>query len=161
MGELNVSHKEMNLVSFGSKSVSLYTYIDSLFEAIPELQGYNYLISDLNINRGEDHLLYQSDPLIIGGKELLKIVSSENIQFIWAVISGFEGDVTVSEVLPYADGNPNLWIEYPQTQIEEASFEIICWDSSATLFIEFPDVWRSKLEELYPDIEELKEHIKQ
>ncbi len=151
----------MNLVSTGSNSIPFYTYIDPLFNIIPELEGYNYLISDLDINRGKDHLLHSSNPLIIGGKELRKIVASEKIQFIWAVISAFEGDVTIPENLPYADGNSNLWTECPQLQIKGAIFEIVCWDSSATLFINFPNIWGAKLRELYPDIEKLKDHIKQ
>jgi hypothetical protein len=105
-----------------------------LFSAVPELENYTYLITELEINRGE-HVLMESSPLIITGSDLRKIVESDKIQFIWAVLSAFGGDVTIPEDLPFADMNAELWTSTVKPQIKESDFEIVCWDSSATLFI--------------------------
>jgi hypothetical protein len=40
--------------------------------------------------------------------------------------------------LPYADGNPALWKGSPKVQLKEAVFEIVCFDSGATLLIGAP-----------------------
>lgn len=62
---------------------------------------------------------------------------TRDVQFIWGVFSAFpRGTRFDVPAPPAADGNSNLW--YPpevQPQLEGASFEIVCWDSSATVLV--------------------------
>ena len=148
----------MNLISYASKHVDFYTYLDRLFVAAPELEGYTYLITEVEINRGQ-HILLNSDPVVISGRELRHIVESEDIQFIWAVLSAFSGEVTIPEDLPFADMNGELWTTTVKPQIEESDFEIVCWDSTATLFIGIDDSVASKLSAYDPDIQSLDNYV--
>ena len=61
-----------------------------------------------------------------------------DLQFIWAVFSGFPPEINVDisddSSLPYADGNQTLWNKKRVPQHEKALVEIVCWDSSETIF---------------------------
>ena len=67
------------------------------------------------------------------------IVAKEDFQWIWAVLSRFEKDIPLSEVLkyllPYADGYSGFWKNPVSIQNPLASVEIVPWDSSLTLVI--------------------------
>jgi hypothetical protein len=60
-------------------------------------------------------------------------------QFIWSVLSAIpaESRRVAEEVdcVPFADGNRSFWVGSTTPQHPMASFEIVCWDSSATLLI--------------------------
>ena len=81
-----------------------------------------------------------SDPAWVTGKELKATLAKQDYQFIWAVFSAFPAGTEPSLTdAPYADGNPDFWNGSPSKQIPNSVFEIVCWDSSATLFIGLPD----------------------
>jgi hypothetical protein len=74
------------------------------------------------------------------GDMLSSFLKAHEAQFEWAVFSavpkGFRSR-PVSD--PGADGNPDFWVgEGPMPQLDGALFEIVCWDSSATLLINLP-----------------------
>ena len=147
----------MNLLLENSTSVEAYTYLDELFEAIPRLQSYIYLLSDLeatNWSRGES-------PITISGSDLFKTISSSQVQFIWGVLSAFTDEPVTPDDLPYADGNATLWKPNSIPQCSGAEFEIVCWDSGATLFIGVDDTFAADLREVYPDIKCLDSYIHQ
>ena len=157
MSDRNVSQRNMNLLLERSKSVEFYTYLDSIFEAAPELADFSYLISDVEIGGSREERLTK-DPIVISGRELCSIVKKDKVQFIWAVFSAFDGAPAVPAELPYADGNPSFWKDSPKPQIPEAKFEIVCWDSSSTLFIGIHAYTAAKLLQRYPDIQDLDEY---
>ena len=75
----------------------------------------------------------------LSGKELTEMVNQEDFQWIWAVLSGFDKGIELSEVLkydlPYADGYTGFW-NYPLTlQHPLSKIEIVPWDSSLTLIL--------------------------
>ena len=79
-------------------------------------------------------------------------------QFIWGVFSAIDpSDSYDGSVVPYADGNTKFWMGSPRPQLSQAKFEIVCWDSSATLFIGIDDSLVQKLVGIYPDISNLDE----
>ncbi len=143
-----------------SKQMPLHTDMRRVFEAIKDRQtDYNWLITDIDhyedVRRSaanesfddsefRDDLTYYSldaldkDTVWIDGEELTKIINGNDIQFVWAVFSGFRKNINIDPedliVEPYADGNPNFWIEYPKIQHPLAEIEIVCWDSTSTLF---------------------------
>lgn len=145
----------MNLIVENSKYVDYYTFLDDVFDAIPELQEMDWLITDLELNYVDDPRLFQ-EPIIIDGASLNEILQKTKMQFIWAVLSGYSEKLTVIPAdYPYADGNPNFWEGSPKPQVRDAQIEIVCWDSTCTLFINFNPSMAAKLKELYPDIKDL------
>jgi hypothetical protein len=76
------------------------------------------------------------------------------------VFSAFlnEPDVNASN-LPYADENSDLWKGEPEPQAKGAEFEIVCWDSTCTLFIGVSEQLAKSLKHLYPDIKDLNKEI--
>lgn len=146
----------MNLILEKSKYVDYYTYIDKIFSKIPQLRKLHWLITDLEFNYCTEPSLQGDAPIFIDGKSLNKIVQASKIQFIWAVFSGYKDRLkNIPEELPYANGNPNFWKGKPKPQANGAEIEIVCWDSSYTLFINVSIDVAKKLKELYPDIHDL------
>ena len=85
-------------------------------------------------------------------------------QFVWSVVSAFpKGADPFTTEIPYADGNPKFWEGAPEKQLKNSLFEIVCWDSSATLFIGLSNELSNKLLSNAPgikDLNKLNEHRK-
>jgi hypothetical protein len=149
------SQLKMNLILENSKYVEYYTDLCKLFNNIPELIQYNYLISDIEFNHCSDSRLHKN-PVIIDGKVLFEIVKKEDIQFNWAVLSAFKSKIESNPVkVPFADGNSTFWQGHPKPQAPGAEFEIVCWDSASTFFINMHNDITEKLLKLFPDIKDL------
>jgi hypothetical protein len=145
----------VNLIIEKSKYVKWYTYLDDVFQKIPELRQYRWLISNLQVNYCLDSRLH-ADPVMINGEDFNEIVQKQKIQFIWAVLSGFKKRIDTFPIeLPYADGNRDLWVGSPSPQALGAEIEIVCWDSTCTLFIGVDNNIATKLKGIYPDIRDL------
>lgn len=144
----------MNLLLEHSKFVEYYTYLDPIFAAAPELADFTFLISDIEIAGETDERLAR-DPMVIQGRELRAIVEDKKVQFIWAVLSAFDHQPKIPEELPYADGNSGFWSGSPRPQLSDAKLEIVCWDSSATLFIGLDPSTVAKIQQRFPDIRDL------
>lgn len=152
--------RKMNLLLHNSKFVDCYTYLDPIFEAAPEFVDFIFLISEIELGSQRDERLV-SEPSIISGHELRSIVEAKKLQFIWAVLSAFDHKPTIPTDLPFADGNSRLWQGSPKPQISAANFEIVCWDSSATLFIGIEASTAARLIRRYPDIQDLDDYNRQ
>ena len=142
----------MNLILENSKYVDYYTYLDDILREVSELQDYEWFISDLECY--SDLLINES---WMSGKELLRITNEHEIQIIWGVFSALTSrrNILTNEI-PYADCNDTFWKEdNVETQLTDAQFEIVCWDSSLTLFINCNIEIVKKLKKLYPDIKDL------
>ena len=145
----------VNLIVEKSKYVTWYTYLDEVFSRVPEFRHYHWLISDLELNYCPDPRL-QEDPVIIDGESLNEILKTHKVQFIWAVLSGFKEKIdALPTKLPYADGNRELLIGCPKPQALGSEVEIVCWDSTCTLFIGVDNSIAKKLRDIYPDIRDL------
>lgn len=124
------------------KGEKYYTYLKKVFDAIGNAQEqYNWLITDCECypqSQRIDELLSQ-EYYWVSGSELTAIVENEDFQWIWAVLSGFEKDISLSQVLehplPYANGYTGFWKNPISMQHPLASVEIVPWDSSLTLII--------------------------
>jgi len=122
------------------KGEKLYTYLSKIFTAIENAQRqYNWLITDCicypQSQRIDD--LLSKEYCWLSGDELTSIVENEDFQWIWAVLSGFEEDVSLDQVLkyslPYADGYTGFWKNPVSIQHPLACVEIVPWDSSLVL----------------------------
>ena len=71
------------------------------------------------------------------------MIEEENFQWIWAVLTGFNKNISKDDVLKYklpkANGNQKIWLNPVNLQIPIASIEIIAWDSSLTVIISKED----------------------
>lgn len=121
-----------------------YTYFKKIFRALGNVQKqYNWLISDCEAcpkSFGHSIRIAQLGKYAwISGEELTGIVEKDNFQWVWVVLSGFEKQYTVKEVLeyelPYADGYKGFWKEAISIQHPLASIEMVAWDASCTLLI--------------------------
>ncbi|MBQ4129141.1 MAG: hypothetical protein IJD68_05165 [Ruminococcus sp.] len=124
------------------KSEQGYTDLKKVFDSIDNKQNeYNWLITDCECypSTTKTEEIMSNKYYWITGEELTGLVDKEHLQWIWAVLSGFDKSIELSEVLkydlPYADGYRGFW-ELPVTiQHPLASIEIVPWDSSLVLCI--------------------------
>ncbi len=133
-----------------------YTYLKAVFEAIDNKQlEYNWLITASDIVANSDRLdalntsmrwQYKNgksiavpapDYYFLSGEELTKIITLDDSQWIWGVLSGFEKNIPLDEILQYslpkADGYKGFWKNPPSIQHPLASVEIVPWDSTLVL----------------------------
>ena len=117
-----------------------YTKIGKVFEAINNKQvRYNWLITDIYyVPRKIEEYCSDKGYCWLTGEKLSQIVREDDQQWAWAVLSGFEKGIALSEVLkypqPYADGYRGFWINPVSIQHPLATIEIVAWDSTLTLF---------------------------
>jgi hypothetical protein len=122
-----------------------FTDLRLLFQAVGGRQRkFNWLITDLAYSRFGDldkgsPPFRHSGPHWVTGTDLTQIVEENDLQFEWAVLSGFSTRVVLDldrlDVEPYADGNPGFWVAQPHIQHPLAEVEIVCWDASAALLL--------------------------
>ena len=125
------------------KGEKYYTYMRKIFDAIGNKQNeYNWLITDFVCypkTQSISDMLTAKDHCWLSGNELTTVVESEDFQWIWAVLSGFNKDISLAKVLefplPYADGYKGFWENPVSIQNPLASIEIVPWDSSLTLIL--------------------------
>ena len=130
----------------GRCEMPYFTDLRLVFRAIGGRQrDYNWLITDLDYGWLGVHEDHEQPPFIGGGphwrtgEELSRLVAEYDMQFVWAVLSGFPPAVSLDldrlAVVPYADGNAGFWADEPQIQHPLAEVEIACWDSTSTLLL--------------------------
>lgn len=163
------------------KSAKWYTDLAKVFGGIGDtICKYNWLITDSEIYSQNPKLKkYNTKPyyikkgdkivripcpeyVFLHGEELKEIVNAEHTQWSWAVVSGFEKDVALDQILsyplPYADGYKGFW-ENPLTmQHPLAEVEIVPWDSTLVLVLsknkEIVDQFRAA----FPNSEDLADY---
>ncbi|MFC4323257.1 hypothetical protein [Litchfieldia salsa] len=112
---------------------------------------YNWLLTDLDWSYPDNYLDYFMDYRIyddsshcrnnylITGENLNKLANMKEVYFIWGVFSAIEKneivDLDTIQEEPYADGNPNFWVENPVIQHPLAVAELVLWDSSLVLLL--------------------------
>ncbi|WP_445366146.1 hypothetical protein ACJJJB_09605 [Microbulbifer sp. ANSA001] len=106
----------MNLILEGTDQVKFFTNIKEVFSALNiSCHDYDWFVSDIETN-----------DLVISegwhsGFELEKTITSNDVQFIWAVFSAFPiGTRFAVAEPPYVDGNSNYWnASEPKPQLEK------------------------------------------
>lgn len=119
-----------------------YTYLDTVFDAINNRQyDYNWLITGHECFPSTPQFteLLNNEYCWLTGSELTDIVKQEKFQWLWAVLSGFQKDIPLSEILkyklPYADSYTGFWVNPLTLQHPLADIEIVAWDSTMTLLL--------------------------
>lgn len=125
--------------AINEKGEQWYTQMGRVFEAIKNKQkDYNWLITDIDCVPQSIEECCTENYCWLTGEELSRIVSEDDGQWVWAVLSGFDKNIDLSEVLkyskPYADGYKGFWKNPVSIQHPLAAIEIVAFDSSLTLF---------------------------
>ncbi|WP_022958820.1 hypothetical protein [Spongiibacter tropicus] len=122
----------MNLILERTDQVRFFTNIREVIAALGiSCSDYDWYLSDIETNG------FQFAEGWYSGSELELLITSDDIQFSWAVFSAFPKGMRADvRDAPFVDGNSNYWdVSELVPQLGGASFEIACWDSSATILI--------------------------
>lgn len=148
----------------GPTRMLFYTDLRAVFKAIGGRQvEFNWLLTNLECNFYPPE--FQSDlqpdhQIWLSGEKLTRLIEQYDIQFIWAVLSGFAPHVIVNlnqlEVVPYADGNKALWTSSARIQHPLAKVELICWDSSATILLSRDEDLTKRFRAFFPEAIDLE-----
>lgn len=141
----------MNYILENTNQVRCFTDMREVFEAANIApQDYDWYVSDVEANGAPRESLPFG---WVTGDVLASFVKVHEVQFEWAVFSAVpKGFRSRPSSDPYADGNPNFWVgEGPMPQLHGAIFEIVCWDSSATILINFPPEAARSFSAKFPD----------
>lgn len=142
-----------------------YTDLRKVLQSIEiRFADFNWLITDFDyyptVPRMEQNSA--SGYCWLSGNELADIFAKENIQWIWAVLSGFRKNIALEEILkfslPFANGNPGFWSVPVTLQHPLASIEIVPWDSSRTLVISTRRDWVDRFRTAFPLSEDLAQY---
>jgi hypothetical protein len=128
-----------NLILEKTDQVRWYTNMRDVFEAANIApQDYDWYVSDIETNWTPPD--FQPSDQWFTGDELEAFLHAYEIQFIWAVFSAVpKGLRPIIDPVPFVEGNPRYWDgTEPGPQLEDALFEIACWDSSGTILINLP-----------------------
>ncbi len=150
----------------GEKS---YTHLLSLFSALGNIQNeYNWLVTNCDIYYYSKltKKLISGKYCWLSGEELTEIVEDYDLQWVWVVLSGFDKDIRLKEILeyplPYVDGYTGFWKNPVSIQHPLASIEIAAFDSSGTIIISKEDAITTDFIKAFPLSEDLygynKEH---
>lgn len=125
----------MNIILENSEQVAWYTDVAATLRAmIVDPRDYDWYVSDIETNVAVP--LFDRGGCWVTGDVLADLLS-EPIQFVWGVFSAFPPGARIEVIsAPTADRNRNLWhAPEASSQLPGACFEVVCWDSSATLLI--------------------------
>ncbi|WP_423933142.1 hypothetical protein [Comamonas sp. 23] len=147
----------MNLILERTERVRFYTDMRLVFEATGlHASDFDWYISDIDTNCGSDE--FSDTDRWLSGVELENFLATRTVQFIWGVFSAFPiGYRRNVEQAPYVDNNPLYWqgVEV-SPQLDDALFEVVCWDSSATLLIGLPEEAEKRFKRMYPETRDLR-----
>ena len=160
------------------KSREHYTYLKEIFDAIGSRQTeYNWLITDSEIiahseelnalntvvrwqnENGKPVAVPAPEYYFLSGEKLTKIVTQDDSQWIWGVLSGFEKGISPEEILKYplprTDGQSEFRLNQPSIQHPLAAIEIVPFDSSFVLFFSRDKEAVDSFKKAFPQSEEL------
>ena len=127
----------MNLLLDSPDAVPYFTNAGATLAALGvDPADFDWYVSDIETNLRFEGLP-QADGWI-SGPDLAVVLSHADLQFIWGVFSAFAlGARPEIRQGPTADGNPRYWRDTGSLvpELKGALFELVCWDSSATILI--------------------------
>lgn len=149
--------RSMNLILHSPAAVPYFTNLACTLKAAEiEVRDFDWFVSDVETNIDV--------PVLSGngwftGEELAQVLATEHLQFIWGVLSavpeGWRCDV---ESVPFAQGNASYWSnDTVIPQLRGALFEVVCWDSSATILSGLNDVQADAFMRTFPAAKPLYE----
>ena len=153
----------MNLIVEKSERIKWYTDLFPFFDQISDVvTQHEWLWTDDEVvSELPEHKTDEHQRKWVDGATLIQFVRNRP-QFVWSVLSAIDpndvDNARSDSTYPSADGNGNLWLGTPQPQHPCAKFEIVCWDSTATLLINANEALANAFRNAYPgciDLDEL------
>lgn len=139
-----------NLILESEPSIRYYTNMHGMMEILgwEICRQHRWLVN--HIERNDDNTF--ADPSVFVGAELERWLREHPYeQYIWGVFSAFAPDTEIDlSILPDAE-SPDFWQPNAQPQHPQALFEIVCWDSTCTLFIGLPDKLAQRVVAAFPN----------
>ena len=125
--------------------------------------NYNWLVSDYECNHyPSEKILINKDYVWLAGTELENILKSNTIQFIWGVITAYEKDILLEQVLEYplpcSEEYVGFWMPDVTMQNPLSKIEIISLDSSLLLIIAESQEIIVNFAKAYPDSQDLTKY---
>ena len=147
----------MNLILEDCAQIPYFTNMRWVLDALELNAGdFDWFVSDIEHTGGD---AFCAEDHWISGNDLERALRNNDIQFIWAVFSAIPkgGPRPVIHEPPYADGNTAFWSDPSlRPQLTEALFEVVCWDSSATILVGLPEAALRQFCHRFPDAKELR-----
>ena len=147
----------MNLILEDSPQVPYFTDVAACLAALGvHAQDFDWFVSNIEANGPLPETLRTSHGAWLSG-EALALMLTPGLQVIWGVFSAFPvGQRPVIAEPPCADGNPDFWnVPDMHVQAPGAGFELVCWDSSATLLIGLSAEQAARFMRTYAEAREL------
>lgn len=146
----------MNLVLENTPYVSYFTDVSATLAAMGATPAaFDWYISDVETNVAVPQ--FQQGDTWLTGEELASILSGREVQFIWGVLSAVlsavpKGTREPVVAAPCADGNATFWrAPEARPQLDFSVFEVVCWDSSATILVGLSEEQAAHFVASYPD----------
>jgi len=146
----------------GLRDFALRT-VDAVGGRVAAEIGANARYLPLDVREERDWEAALPDPYACSGAELARVLAEHpHEQYIWAVFSAFAPDIAPQQIdlrtLPDAE-SADFWQDNPKPQHPQALFEIVCWDSTCTLFIGLPDKLAQRVVAEFPECRTLDKTI--
>lgn len=151
----------MNLIIKDSLQMPTHTNIKLIFDALEGRQReFNWLITEHECYYWpSDKDIFNDEIVLLSGDELTDIVTHNNIQFVWGILSAFDKstvlDINNLSMIPTFDGEWKYGGDDVHTQHPLAIAEIVCVDSSYTIFLSKDEDLSNKLLRHYSDAQDL------
>ena len=147
-----------NLILDGEPGIRYYTDMHRMMAVLgwETCRRHRWLVNDIERNNNDTF----ADPSVFDGAELERWLRGHpHEQYIWGVFSAFAPDAEIDlGILPDAE-SPTFWSLNAQPQHPQALFEIVCWDSTCTLFIGLPDKLAQRVVAEFPECRTLDKAI--
>jgi hypothetical protein len=131
----------MNLVIEDSPQMPYHTNIKLIFDALEGRQNeFNWLITAHECySWPSEPDIFDAGIVLLSGDELTDIVTKNKIQFVWGILSAFDKSINIDVnnllIVPSFDGEWRYGGEDVHPQHPLAVAEIVCVDSSYTIFL--------------------------
>lgn len=149
----------MNILLESSDAVPYLTDVGSTLCSLGvDASAFDWYVSDIETN-----FFFEGRPQVDGwmnGPELAQCLLHPGLQFIWGVFSAFPRGMRVEVPRPpSAEGNPRFWRDADTLtpQLEGALFELVCWDSSATILVGITSEQARRYMETHPQAKLLRD----
>ncbi|EKZ0264299.1 hypothetical protein RDB14_001802 [Listeria monocytogenes] len=140
---------------------SYFTNMSEVFNLLPEGElNCMWLVSSYECNiYPSEQIPFDKDYVWLKGTKLKEILNQKEIMFIWGNFTSYSSDTELKDVLkyliPFADGNKDLWEKNVQLSNPLSNTELISWDSSIFLALSKNTSIIELLKANYPDSEDL------
>jgi hypothetical protein len=151
----------MNLVIEDSPQMPYHTNIKLIFDALEGRQNeFNWLITAHECySWPSEPAIFDEEIILISGDKLTDIITKNKIQFVWGILSAFDKSIDIDvnnlTVIPTFDGKWKYGGGDVHPQHPLAVAEIVCVDSSYTIFLSKDEDLSSRFLRYYSDAQDL------